>query len=717
MLYVSFFLTIYQVIWDVIDFFARFFRVETGTPQAVLSRATELMSYSGMVKAGRFEFIPDVTSVTEYLDKLRETEQLLRNVLSLPYNHYTAPISVKLDRCLGMIRDLEMQQTDCTLRRQPFGIVLTGLPGTGKSGTAIKLAVRLMKEIGVELKPHEMVVLNEGDQFQSEFRTNHRVVIFDDLGATRTDKIPNDPFRKVIDFVNNIRRAALNPNLELKGNVYIEPDIVITTTNLDWPLRKQAQAVCNSESVMCHDAINRRFPLAVEVLNYDSFKEVLVKSDQAMANSNPVLNTDQLFSLASKMFKSHYGEQTTFIQRINSIFDAEPALKAEGLVLDSQSGTETASYALTALRKLVSRYIGFRLYNLDDELIMWAPIQVGWGFVAAVLDRYIGRLTSAAISRRLRQPTSYNPFDLITGRQRICRRLVDMHLIFSTAMDEDLERRRVRLTSLGVSIVAKYLLKLSSVNSIMFDLSLAGISALFRMGVKRPIYRAEGRKKNEKAKTKPIEGSVGIYAVESSTIDKVHPIGSVKERIAATKELQTLRCARTPEQKMTKWFQSNGAVKSTFTRNDASSTSYMILEDVNLSRRFAVSGVYTFVYSIENNCLFVISSKKRGYVPLDDKYNWLSTFYEKCGTVVMSVGLGPKATLSITHGQWREQYHLCFYDSLRIGILKNKVFRPHYRKLDEVEYSIDPTLPHESSSDDEKSIHSVDSEGWPRTFI
>jgi len=89
-----------------------------------------------------------------------------------------------------------------------------------------------LKSNGFDSSPRSIVTLNEFDKFQSEYRTHHGGVIFDDLCNGTVDKTIENPLMKVIQFINNAPMSALNPNLELKGNVMIEPNVVLATTNV-----------------------------------------------------------------------------------------------------------------------------------------------------------------------------------------------------------------------------------------------------------------------------------------------------------------------------------------------------------------------------------------------------------------------------------------------------------------------------------------------------
>jgi hypothetical protein len=115
------------------------------------------------------------------------------------------------------------------IRKQPFAIVLQGSPGVGKTTAALTIIKGLIPDIAID----EIVVLNEEDEFQSEFRTSHRVVILDDVCNTHSNvqKSKGSPLRRIIDFVNNVPKRALNPHLDLKGTIPIQVELVIITTN------------------------------------------------------------------------------------------------------------------------------------------------------------------------------------------------------------------------------------------------------------------------------------------------------------------------------------------------------------------------------------------------------------------------------------------------------------------------------------------------------
>lgn len=264
-------------------------------------------------------------------------------------------------RISNVLANLRLDASDGTVRKQPFCILLTGPPGCGKTGTAMRLAAHLMRARHGEFYSTDIVTMNETDEFQSEYRTNHKVVIFDDVGAENPNITTLNPWRKVIDFVNNIRKTALNPNLELKGNVYIEPELVIITTNLT------TKSKFNTPFYMsCPDAIMRRLS-RVAVLRPD-----FITCDVAIAEITNHKNNPRVYQAGLEFgdnqetqfisqfleesvvdFIIHQEEQEVFVDDINSIFDTP----------------NTSNNVLKAFFEDVVKPHWFKKNKLSEELI------------------------------------------------------------------------------------------------------------------------------------------------------------------------------------------------------------------------------------------------------------------------------------------------------------------------------------------------------------
>lgn len=301
----------------------------------------ETLSLYAAIKAGA----EDVAGITRerYLQRLRWLREICR-IGSLDL--FDERKKSSFARISQVIENLRLDTADGRIRPQPFCVLLFGKPGTGKTGNAMKLAEACLKARYGKFRASDVVVLNEGDEFHSEFRSNHKVVIFDDIAADLCGRDTTNPFRKIIDFVNNIKKTALNPNLELKGNVYIKPELVIITTNMEPGMGIQNYLNCPS-------AIIRRISAAFKV---EGFNQLLfcakTHTSPGMTTYN-AFTTNQRFALTNKglfedkfeedpdfvhgevktlreivkplgrRFQDHMQKQEDFVNQINSMFDDE----------------------------------------------------------------------------------------------------------------------------------------------------------------------------------------------------------------------------------------------------------------------------------------------------------------------------------------------------------------------------------------------------------
>jgi ABC-type dipeptide/oligopeptide/nickel transport system ATPase component len=252
----------------------------------------ETLSLAAAIKAGAEE----AAGITRdrYIKRLTWLKSATR--LSIPFQKDDRKKPV-FTRISNVLENLRLDSSDGRIRKQPYCIALTGAPGCGKTGTAMKIAAALVKAKYGKFKSTDVVTLNETDEFQSEYRTNHRVVIFDDIGAENPNNTTTNPWRKIIDFVNNIRKTSLNPNLELKGNVYIQPDLVIVTTNLQPSLNLMTW-------VECPGAIFRRISKFYHLERFDSVYDI-PRTPRSGSNSCRVYHGSDNFEVQNLEDKEH----------------------------------------------------------------------------------------------------------------------------------------------------------------------------------------------------------------------------------------------------------------------------------------------------------------------------------------------------------------------------------------------------------------------------
>lgn len=275
--------------------------------------------------------------------------ELLYEIMNYSQKPYCQKIATDLNRAIVELK------SDCTtgmLRQQPFCIVLYGEPGVGKSSSAVRIAQACMRAKYGHFNDYDMVALNETDRFQSEYRTSHKVVLFDDIDASKptcADTI--NPYHKVIDFVNNIEKTALNPNVDMKGKVYIRPDLVILTTN-----RRVKDNSLGCSFVRSPGALARRFNYVIHL--HSGFERCSVKKTVSVEPTSDTctfgenvrvddvqgyqnIDRDILYEFLAKEFMEHDRSQREFIDYMNAFFDnlAKPESDTGEDIYSPQSGS------------------------------------------------------------------------------------------------------------------------------------------------------------------------------------------------------------------------------------------------------------------------------------------------------------------------------------------------------------------------------------------
>jgi hypothetical protein len=280
----------------------------------------ELLSKLPAIRCGA----EDLVGMTKarYMSRLTWLKELVR------FNASNWADRKTFERISSALEMLRLDDSNGSIRAQPYCILLTGYPGCGKSNFALQIAAACLKAKYGKAYPSNIVVLNETDEFQSEFRTSHKVVIFDDVGAESPNFSTINPWRKVIDFVNNIRKTSLNPNVEMKGNVYIEPELVILTTNL-----KRTMHI--SHYLVAPSAIYRRLKKIVHLEKNFNEAQIVPVMDYgaagALVNTNHeepsqvydgIVQREALLRKIVEEYLQHSEDQAVFVHETNSNLDS-----------------------------------------------------------------------------------------------------------------------------------------------------------------------------------------------------------------------------------------------------------------------------------------------------------------------------------------------------------------------------------------------------------
>ncbi len=319
---------------------------------------------------------------------------------------------------LAILRDIQASRTlskKANLRIKPYGMLLYGKSGVGKSAICDRLTRFVLEVNGYDSSPRAVVSLNMLDRFQSELFTYHEGIKCDDICNTTLEYTDGSPTHCVIMFLNNMPMAALNANAEMKGKVMIEPKVVTATTNVKDLLSNQTSNEPPS--------INRRFECTITQKSrpelrkdgldmLDSDKIAHMKDDQfpdyaTYTVEEPYCPTNstgdkfrsgktQTVKFRPRKFEGkdlvdvdiytllrflkhdsqkHFEHQRNFVESQNAMADITlcdcgmPVQMCEECTLDSQAGIASISEVAEYLANVESRFVAW-INDLMRTLLM-----------------------------------------------------------------------------------------------------------------------------------------------------------------------------------------------------------------------------------------------------------------------------------------------------------------------------------------------------------
>lgn len=178
------------------------------------------------------------------------------------------------------------------IRMEPVCILLKGKPGVGKSQMVLFLhaaicAFALTGEMREEArKDSSKFMFNRQPEnvYWDGYDQKHITTVFDDFGQIRdVAGNPDCEYMNIIRAVNEFPAMLHTAAMEKKSNTFFRSDFVIATTNMER---------FKPESIICHDALTRRFHICYEVQVLPEFAtedgKIDVKKLKIDADGNPI---------------------------------------------------------------------------------------------------------------------------------------------------------------------------------------------------------------------------------------------------------------------------------------------------------------------------------------------------------------------------------------------------------------------------------------------
>jgi len=217
---------------------------------------TRMVSWWNLVKNGNLERIEGVSDA-EFSSRLDRLILQLKNVMASTTGLDKKLVTDKVTKCMGIKQELVTLKISSGTRRSPFAVELFGASSQGKTTFGDQLIDALMTSADLPVSKEYRVALNPGDKFFSNWTSDKLVAILDDMANEKSDFVEKPPTRAIIDICNNQMYYAPKAELEAKGKCFVEPEVVLVTTN-----KKDLDAGMYSN---CPYSIQRRMDLIMTV--------------------------------------------------------------------------------------------------------------------------------------------------------------------------------------------------------------------------------------------------------------------------------------------------------------------------------------------------------------------------------------------------------------------------------------------------------------------
>lgn len=198
---------------------------------ALLSGALPLLETGNL--SGLDDYSESIKDQSEYEVRLQKLNATYASMLKVEKSPQMRNVLTNRLVVLSKVRtSLILCQKSSCIRTKPFGLLIYGGSSVGKTTINAYATKVCLHHNGYSSGKENIITLNDNDKYQSEYKAHHMAVTMDDFGNTCADKYDGSPTAKIIDFLNNVPKAALNANADLKGNIMIQPKVVSVTTNV-----------------------------------------------------------------------------------------------------------------------------------------------------------------------------------------------------------------------------------------------------------------------------------------------------------------------------------------------------------------------------------------------------------------------------------------------------------------------------------------------------
>jgi hypothetical protein len=226
-----------------------------------------------LVKNGNLKKIADVSECV-FDNRLELLCGKLRNLLAMKSGFEKKLIQDKFMRLLKIKNDYITMKISSGVRKAPFVLELFGGSSQGKTTCADQLIDALLTSAGLPTTKNYRASYNASDKYMSTWTTDKLVLTIDDMANDKSSFVEKPPTRVIIDVCNNQPYYANMADLDSKGKIFVEPELVIVNTNV-----KDLDARVYSN---CPYSIQRRMHFVITVIAKPEFQYILDDKPQGI---------------------------------------------------------------------------------------------------------------------------------------------------------------------------------------------------------------------------------------------------------------------------------------------------------------------------------------------------------------------------------------------------------------------------------------------------
>ena len=216
----------------------------------------QICAYWDLVQNGNLRKIKGISD-SEFDRRLENLTSRLRGLIPGLKGFDKKIVQDKFAKLLSIKNDYITMKISSGIRKAPFTVELFGPSSQGKSTICEQIIAALLTSADLPTGKEYQANFNAGDRYMSTWTTSKTVMVVDDIANEKSNFVQAPPTRAIIDLCNNQAFYANMADLASKGKVFVEPEIVMVTTNVK---DLDARAYSN-----CPYSIQRRMHAVVTV--------------------------------------------------------------------------------------------------------------------------------------------------------------------------------------------------------------------------------------------------------------------------------------------------------------------------------------------------------------------------------------------------------------------------------------------------------------------